>query len=189
MDSFIVLLSTFAVVFIAELGDKSQLMTISLASRYHYRPVFWGIFLGMGVITVLGVTVGTILYQIIPVFYLKILAALIFLLFGILSFVKEEGLIKRKVDKRKVFSTSFFLAMVTELGDKTQLVVIALTARFQNPYLVFVGAITALGVVIAAGVFLGTKLTHFVERDKIELISSILFIVLGIAFLVEIFIL
>ena len=189
MNALLILLITFGIVFIAELGDKSQLMTISLASKYHYRPVFWGIFLGMGVITVIGVTVGTILYQIIPVFYIKIIAALIFLIFGILSFIKEEKVSKKKVNKQKVFTTSFFLAMVAELGDKTQLVVIALTARFQNPYLVFVGAITALGLVIAAGVFLGTKLTQFIEKDKIDFIASILFIILGIAFLVEIFIL
>lgn len=189
METLIVLLSSFAVVFIAELGDKSQLMTISLASKYHYRPVFWGIFLGMGVITVIGVAVGTVLYQFIPVFYIKIVAALIFLMFGILSFIKEEKVSKREVKKHKVFTTSFFLAMFAELGDKTQLVVIALTARFQNPYLVFIGAITALGLVIAAGVLLGTRLTKFIEKDKIDIIASLLFIVLGVAFLVEIFVL
>lgn len=187
MNGLLIILSTFAIVFLAELGDKSQLMTISLASKYHYRPVFWGIFLGMCVITVIGVTVGTILYQVIPVFHLKILAALIFLIFGVLSLIKEEQETKRKVKKQKVFTTSFFLAMVAELGDKTQLVVIALTARFQNPYLVFIGAITALALVIGAGVFLGTKLTKFIEKDKIDLIASILFIILGIAFLIEIF--
>lgn len=187
MNSLLVLLSTFGIVFIAELGDKSQLMTISLASKYHHRPVFRGIFLGMGLITVIGVTVGTILYQIIPVFYIKILAALIFLIFGILSFIKEEQETRKKVKKQKVFTTSFFLAMVAELGDKTQLVVIALTARFQDPYLVFIGAIAALALVIAAGVFLGTKLTKFIEKDKVDLIASILFVILGIAFLIEIF--
>ncbi len=189
MNSLFVLLFTFGIVFLAELGDKSQLMTISLASKYHYHPVFWGIFLGMGVITVIGVGVGTILYQIIPVFYLKVIAALIFLVFGILSFIKEERIEKKGVKKKKVFTTSFFLAMIAELGDKTQLVVIALTARFQNPYFVFIGAITALGVVIAAGVFLGTKLTQFVEKDKIDFIVSALFIILGVAFLVELFLL
>ncbi len=159
----------FAIVAGAELGDKSQLMTISLASKYHYWPVFWGIFLGMALVTLIGVGVGVVIYNLIPIFYVRILAASIFILFGAYSLYSEETEDEEKVDRDKVFHTSFLLALLAEFGDKTQLVVIGLTARYQQPLPVLIGALTGLGVVIALGVFLGSKIADFVEKEKIEL--------------------
>ncbi len=187
-----VFLMALGIVAVAELGDKSQLMTISLASKYHHRPVFFGIFVGMALVTVLGVGVGTILYHIIPVFYIRILAALIFIVFGIYTlydFLKsqEEADLDELEDEEhsKVFTTSFFLSVVAEFGDKTQLVIIALTARYRSPVPVLSGSLLALLLVIGGGVIIGTKLSDLVEREKIELVASLLFIVLGVAFLVQ----
>lgn len=185
MNWFIILLLSLGIVAVAELGDKTQLMTISLASKYHKTPVFWGIFLGMSVITIVGVVVGTVLYRFIPIFYIKIVAAFIFIIFGLYSLYKEETEDKKDIDKKRVFTTSFFLSMVAEFGDKTQLVVIALTARFQSPIIVLIGSISGLAIIIIAGVFLGSKLSEVVEKDKIELIAALLFIILGVAFLLE----
>ncbi|MFW6141440.1 MAG: TMEM165/GDT1 family protein [Candidatus Saliniplasma sp.] len=60
MNWLIIVALAFGTVALAEFGDKTQIMTISLASKYKNRPVFWGMFLGMGVITVLGVVIGTV---------------------------------------------------------------------------------------------------------------------------------
>ncbi|MFW6038199.1 MAG: TMEM165/GDT1 family protein [Candidatus Saliniplasma sp.] len=188
MNWLIIVALAFGTVALAEFGDKTQIMTISLASKYKNRPVFWGMFLGMGVITVLGVVIGTVFYQVIPVFHVKIIAASIFIIFGIYSLYTQEKEEDREVDERKVFSTSFFLALVAELGDKTQLVVIALTARYQAPLNVLIGALGGLALVIGMGVFMGAKISEIVEKDKIELLSSLLFIILGIAFFLEIFV-
>lgn len=187
MNWFFITALTFGTVALAELGDKTQLMTITLASRYKNRPVFWGMFLGMGVITLLGVIIGTVFYQLIPVYYVKILAASIFILFGIYSLYNQEKEVDKDIDEKKVFSTSFFLALIAELGDKTQLVVIALTARYQAPMNVLIGALGGLALVIGVSVFMGNKISEIVEKDKIDLISAGLFIFLGIIFLLEVF--
>lgn len=187
MNWFFITALTFGTVALAELGDKTQLMTITLASRYKNRPVFWGMFLGMGVITLLGVIIGTVFYQLIPVYYVKILAASIFILFGIYSLYNQEKEVDKDIDEKKVFSTSFFLALIAELGDKTQLVVIALTARYQAPMNVLIGALGGLALVIGVSVFMGNKISEIVEKDKIDLISASLFIFLGIIFLLEVF--
>lgn len=187
MNWFFITALTFGTVALAELGDKTQLMTITLASRYKNRPVFWGMFLGMGVITLLGVIIGTVFYQLIPVYYVKILAASIFILFGIYSLYNQEKEVDKDIDEKKVFSTSFFLALIAELGDKTQLVVIALTARYQAPMNVLFGALGGLALVIGVSVFMGNKISEIVEKDKIDLISAGLFIFLGIIFLLEVF--
>lgn len=185
MAWYLILAFTFVLIAAAEIGDKTQLMTISLASKYHNRPVFWGVFLGMGVITVLGVLIGTVLYRFIPIFYVKILAGSIFIIFGIYSFYKEEKEETENITRESVFKRSFGLSLIAEFGDKTQLAVIALTARYQAPGEVLVGSLAGLAFVIGVGVFLGSKIAEFVEKDKIDLASSILFIVLGIIFILE----
>lgn len=185
MDWYLVLGLAFLLVAAAEIGDKTQLMTISLASKYHHHPVFWGVFLGMGVITVMGVMIGTVLYKVIPIFYVKILAGFIFIIFGIYSFYKEEKEREEEIPRESVFKRSFGLSLVAELGDKTQLAVIALTARYQAPGQILIGSLAGLALVIGLGVLLGSKIADVVEKDKIDLASSILFVVLGIAFILE----
>lgn len=185
MAWYLILGFAFILIVAAEIGDKSQIMTISLASKYHNRSVFWGVFLGMGVITTLGVIVGTVIYNMIPVFYVKILAGLIFISFGIYSFYKEEKEREKVIHKEDVFKRSFGLSMVAELGDKTQFAVIALTARFQAPEQVLIGSLAGLALVIGLGVFLGSKIAEVVEKDYIDLASFIIFIVLGVIFILE----
>lgn len=185
MNWIILLLFTFGIVALAEIGDKTQLMTISLASKYHVKPVFWGIFLGMGLITVVGVVVGTVLYSFIPPYYVKVLASLIFIFFGVYSLYQEETEDEEDFSSKKIFTTSFFLALVAEFGDKTQLVVIALTAQYEAPIVVLLGALAGLGLVIGIGVAFGSKLTEIVEKEKIELAASLLFIIVGVISLVN----
>lgn len=185
MNWLIIIGLTFGTVALAEFGDKTQIMTISLATRYKNKPVFWGMFLGMGIITVLGVAIGTLFYQFIPIFYVKIVAASIFILFGIYSLFNKEKEKDTDINEKKIFSTSFLLALLAELGDKTQLVVIALTARYQAPTMVLLGALGGLALVIGISVFMGEKISQIVEKDKIDLLSSLLFVLLGIAFLID----
>lgn len=185
MNWILPIVFTFGLVALAEIGDKSQLMTVSLASKYHVRPVFWGIFLGMGTITVIGVVVGTVLYSFIPTFYVKILASMIFIIFGVYSLYKEETEEEEEIDSKKIFTTSFVLSLVAEFGDKTQLLVIALTAQYRAPLPVLFGALAGLGLVIGLGVAFGSKLTDLVEKEKIEFIAALLFIIVGVLFLLN----
>ncbi len=189
MEWYVVLAMSFVLVALAELGDKSQVMTISLASKYHYRPVFCGIFMGMGVVTVIGVAIGSILYTVFPMFYIKIFAGLVFILFGVISLYKEEKYRHEQMHHRKIFQKSFFLSFIAEFGDKTQLAVIALTARYMQPFSVLAGSLAGLLLVIAVGVFLGNRIAQFIEKEKIELIAALAFIILGFIFIVEPFLL
>ncbi|MGM0404684.1 MAG: TMEM165/GDT1 family protein [Thermoplasmatota archaeon] len=185
MSWIILILFTFGIVALAEIGDKTQLMTISLAAKYHVKPVFWGIFLGMSLITIVGVIIGTILYNLVSPFYVNVLASIIFIFFGVFSLYKEENESEEELDNKKIFTTSFFLALVAEFGDKTQLVIIALTAQYEAPIFVLIGALAGLGLVISIGVVFGSKLTEIVEKDKIELAAALLFIIIGVASLVN----
>ena len=177
---------TFSTVFIAEFGDKSQLMTISLASRYDNKAVFAGIFAGIVIITTLAVAFGTILFQLIPILYVKLLASMIFISFGIYTIFYEKNM-DRDIEKKndRVIWSSFLFSIFAELGDKTQLAVIALTARYALPLSVLTGALIGMAAVIGISVILGSKLGCFLENKKLDLIAGLLFIGLGSIFLFE----
>lgn len=190
MTWYIPLVVTFVAIFLAEIGDKTQLITISFATKYPHIPVFFGVFLGMSLITVLGVVAGTILFQIIDVTYVKILSGAIFIIFGIWTLWEakkeedEEEEVK-EVKNKSVFSTTFIMISIAEFGDKTQFMVIALTAQYSEPIFVFLGAIMAFALIVVIGVVLGKKLSEKVSTKWIELGSGVLFIVIGVIFIME----
>ncbi len=179
---------TFSSVFVAEIGDKSQLITISLASKYENKTVFLGIFSGIVLVTLLAVAFGTIIFQYIPLTYVKIVASIIFLSFGIYTlFNHKKEKINIEKERKSVFASSFLFSIFAELGDKTQLVVIALTARYSSPFLVLVGSLAGMGAIISIGVLLGSKTGDFFKRKKIDLIAGGLFIIIGGVFFLEAF--
>ena len=198
MSWYIPLTVAFVTIFLAELGDKTQLITISLASKYPRMPVFLGVFLAMSIVTIIGVVVGAILFSFIPIQYVKILSGLIFIVFGIWTLIflereeeKEEGGEKMGSEEglvpgnEKVLSTAFIMTSLAEFGDKTQFAVIALTAQFGAPILVYIGAVLAFALIVGIGVVLGKKISEKVSSKWIEIGSGVLFIVIGILFIVE----
>lgn len=81
------LVSTFGLLFLAELGDKTQLSVISLTAKYRTPwEVFLGASLAMATVTLLGVIFGEALTQIVPAAYLRKGSALLFILIGVLMF-------------------------------------------------------------------------------------------------------
>lgn len=83
----------------------------------------------------------------------------------------------------KVFITSFGIMFLAEIGDKTQLAVISLAARFRSPWTVFAGAALAMLVATAIGTALGSFLPAIVGEKLIRFISGGLFILFGILIL------
>ncbi|MBS3780988.1 MAG: TMEM165/GDT1 family protein [Candidatus Thermoplasmatota archaeon] len=178
---------TFSSVFVAELGDKSQLITISLASKYENRSVFLGVFSGIAVITILAVAVGAIVFQLIPLIYVKMIASILFIFFGINTlFFQDEEKIELAERRGGVFTSSFLLSIFAEMGDKTQLLIVALVARYSSPLFVLIGALIGMGTIIAIGVLLGSKIGEFIESKKIDMIAGSIFLILGVIFLLEV---
>jgi putative Ca2+/H+ antiporter (TMEM165/GDT1 family) len=190
MSWYIPFAAAFIIIFLAELGDKTQLVTISFASKYHHVPVFFGVFLGISLVTLLGVLIGTVLFEFIPILYIKILSGAIFIIFGLWTLkeskeVDEEDEEREIKENKSIFSTTFILISIAEFGDKTQFMVIALSAQYGAPILVFIGAILAFACIIGIGIFVGKKLSEKVDTKLIEIGSGILFIVIGVLFILE----
>ncbi|MCL5986137.1 MAG: TMEM165/GDT1 family protein [Actinobacteria bacterium] len=87
----------------------------------------------------------------------------------------------------KILLTTFGLLFLAELGDKTQLAVISLTAKHKTPWAVFIGASLAMATVTALGVIFGEVITRFIPGNILEKVSAGLFILIGILMFFDIF--
>jgi len=182
------LVASFVLVAIAELGDKTQIAVITLSSRFKTLSVFLGAMLAFLLITGIAVAIGDALTRVLPTFWIRITAAAIFLIFGFYTIFsrKDEAPVKTRDSRNAVFS-SFSLITLMELGDKTQFAVIALSAEYEFPLLVYVGVMMAFAVITGIGVTVGTALTRVVPLKYIQLGSGIIFIIFGLAFIINAF--
>jgi putative Ca2+/H+ antiporter (TMEM165/GDT1 family) len=80
----------------------------------------------------------------------------------------------------KVLLSTFALLFVAELGDKTQLAVINMTAKHKMPIWVFIGATLALAAVTAVGVLGGELLTQFIPEQTLRKVAAALFVLMGV---------
>jgi len=80
----------------------------------------------------------------------------------------------------KVLLSTFALLFVAELGDKTQLAVISMTAKHKMPLWIFIGAALALAAVTALGVLGGELLTRFIPEAVLRKIAAVLFVGMGV---------
>ena len=84
----------------------------------------------------------------------------------------------------KIFGTAFLTLFLAELGDKTQLAVITMTASTESKIAVFAGAALALVVVTLLGVLVGGVLTQFIPTEWLQRIVAVAFIVIGVLMLI-----
>ena len=83
----------------------------------------------------------------------------------------------------KILGTAFVTLFLAELGDKTQLAIITMSAKTESKFAVFIGASLALVVVSLLGVLVGGVLTQFVPTEWLQRVVAIAFIVIGILML------
>ncbi|KXB01511.1 hypothetical protein AKJ41_01355 [candidate division MSBL1 archaeon SCGC-AAA259O05] len=174
-------LSTFAIIAIAELGDKTQLTVVTLCSKHRPEIIFLSSFLALLGIGGVSILIGSAITQFLPMSWIKIGSGAVFIIFGIHTLIGEEE--ESYSCGETTFFASFSLVALMELGDKTQLATIALAAKFASPYLVFSGLGLAFFLITGAGVIIGAKLKDFVSRKYIRIGSSIIFITFGLIFI------
>lgn len=178
------LLNSFLLVFVSEMGDKTQLLALVLSARFRKPvPIMFGILVATILNHALASYVGSFVTQFISPDVLKFLLAATFIGFGIWMLVpdKDDGFNQNQ--RWGPFLTTTVAFFFAEMGDKTQLATVALGAKFAAPLLVTVG--TTLGMLGADGlaVFFGHKFTNKVPMKLVHRIASALFILFGIGIL------
>ena len=176
--------TAFSLLFLAEMGDKTQLMTMALAHRYRVLPVVAGVFLAFLVLNLLAVWVGAALYRYVPEWLVLVAAGVLFLAFAWRSWGDadaEEG--EETVDRAGGHGAAwaaFSLIFLAELGDKTQLVLVALAASTGEPWSVFFGGTLALWVVSLLAVLLGSTVLRRVPKVWVHRTAALLFAAFGL---------
>ncbi|MCU0641909.1 MAG: TMEM165/GDT1 family protein [Candidatus Margulisbacteria bacterium] len=183
-------LAALTVIALAELGDKTQLLTFGLATRYPFWTVISAVASATALLMGIAVILGGFLNQLIPLFYLQLFAGTLFILFGFWTLFgkedKDDGEEQGGAGKGAfgiVFS-SFFLA---ELGDKTQLATLALTAKYGAPVLVWAGATLGMIVVNGLSILAGGWLGKHLAPRLIKYVGAAVFILFGLWTFFELF--
>jgi putative Ca2+/H+ antiporter (TMEM165/GDT1 family) len=182
------LLVSFGVIFVAELGDKSQLMALTFATRYRAVPVLIGITLATALVHAVSVFVGAFLGAAIPTRLVTLVAAIAFVAFGFWTLRGDQ---LTEDDERRAAQPAshvvltvgavFFLA---ELGDKTMLATITLATReglFGTWLGSTIGMVVADAMAIGIGRLLGTRL----PEQAIKIAAAVLFFAFGAVLFVE----
>ena len=170
-----------SVVALAEMGDKTQLLSFVLAAKLKHRmAIIIGIFFATIANHFLAGYVGAWLASLISPQTLKWVVAISFFGFGIWALKPDKLDDNQNLRGTSVFITTLIAFFIVEMGDKTQLATVALAARYDSLISVVMG--TTLGMMIAnvPAVWVGEKLTHRINMKVMHWIAAALFIVLGV---------
>ncbi len=171
----------FLLIAAAEIGDKSQLVCMTLAARHRATPVLLGAIVAFAFLNSLAVIFGAAIASWFPEYIVSITVAVLFAVFGVHSlFNTEEEEDEEVIEKsgHSLFFTTFFLITVAEFGDKTQLAVVALSSTAE-PVAVWIGATCALILTSALGVIAGATLLKKVPLTLLHKISGAIFLILA----------
>jgi putative Ca2+/H+ antiporter (TMEM165/GDT1 family) len=175
------LLFSTAVVAVAEMGDKTQLLSFVLAAKLKRKlPIIFGILIATLANHFLAGYAGAWLASLVSHQTLRWIIAISFLAFGAWALKPDELEEGRELRDAGVFLTTLFAFFLVEMGDKTQLATVALAARYDS--LVTVVAGTTLGMMIAnvPAVWMGEALAHRINMKAMRWVAAGLFVLLGI---------
>ena len=185
---FAALLLSFAVIFVAELGDKSQLMAMTFALRHRWWVVLGGITFATTAVHLISVAVGHYLGAALPTHLLGILAGVAFVLFGLWTLRGDRLSDDEATRAQRSTAPAFFAVtsafLLAELGDKTMLATITLAA--DNDWVgVWIGSTLGMVAADALAILVGAIAGKHLPERLIQIVAAALFLVFGIAMLVE----
>lgn len=174
------LLAALGLVFLAELGDKTQLVAMGLGARHRLGPVVAGVALAYAATNLLSVVVGGLLGAALPTRAIGIGGGILFLGFAAwgLRPTDEDDHDGVEVRHGRVVLSVAAAMFLAELGDKTMLATATLAAQ-GNPVLVWIGA--TIGIILSGllGVFVGRAVGARIPERVTRIASSVLFAVFG----------
>ena len=181
------ILTSTAVVALAEIGDKTQLLAILLATRFRKpMPIVLGILFATLANHFLAALLGSQAAAWLDGAWFRYLVGASFLAMGLWTLVPDKLDDEAPSPARfGAFLTTLVAFFIVEMGDKTQIATIALGARFHDTIPVTMG--TTLGMMIAnvPAVFLGHELIKRIPMAKVRLAAALLFVAIGIWVLVQ----
>jgi putative Ca2+/H+ antiporter (TMEM165/GDT1 family) len=179
---------SFGVIFVAELGDKSQLMALTFATRFKPWPVLIGITMATAVVHAVSVGIGYGLGTALPTDWISLVAGIAFLIFGAWTLRGDELTAAEKGKAERTTGSAvlavggaFFLA---ELGDKTMLATITLATQ-HGWFGTWLGSTIGMVAADALAILVGRLLGRHLPEKFIKYGAAVLFAIFGIWLIVE----
>ncbi|HEX4183056.1 MAG TPA: TMEM165/GDT1 family protein [Caulobacteraceae bacterium] len=180
METYIV--STLLVA-LAEMGDRTQLLAIMLASRYRKPvPILLGVFVATLANHALAALAGFYLSSLLQAQWFKVLIALSFVAMGAWALIPDKADDDEKPNRLRmgVFLTTAVSFFLVEIGDKTQIATAALAARFHDVVIVAAGTTTGMLLANIPAVFLGQAVTRVLPINALRIAAALLYLALGL---------
>ena len=179
MSAFV---TAFIAIFVAEFGDKTQLVSLSMACRYPPLQVLGGALTALFMVLTLAVAGGKLIAIYLPPLVLTAVSGTMFIIMGLYTAIRREPLCDLPTGKTGFYQT-LGLVFLAEMGDKTQLAVMLLAANLGRPLPVLLGAMLAMAANHSLAIFLGARLLSRVNPLYIKTAAVILFIAIGLGLL------
>ncbi len=177
----VVFSTAFIMVVLAEMGDKTQLLAMAFAARYPWKKVMLGILFATLINHFIAIAAGVYLNTFIPKNIVEIVASIAFIIFG-LWILKDDKLGDEGNHSRYgVFWTVAIAFFLAEMGDKTQLATVALSAQVGSDIFEILAG-TTFGMMVAdgLGILLGATLHKYVPDKIIKRVAAGVFVLFGI---------
>ena len=185
MDAFLI---SFGIIFVAELGDKSQLMAMTFAARYKAIVILAAITAATALVHLVSVLIGAAAGVALPTKAISVIAGVAFLGFAAWTLrgdeLDEEDETRSQRANRSVFFTVAIAFFLAELGDKTMLATITL-ATTHGLFGTWVGSTLGMVAADALAILVGQQLGARLPERTIRIGAAILFCAFGIALIIE----
>ncbi|MFW9955553.1 MAG: TMEM165/GDT1 family protein [Candidatus Thorarchaeota archaeon] len=176
-----VLLASAGLIFLTEFGDKTMITAMCLSAQYR-RPwiVLLATIIALATSTLIAVIVGVILSAALPVEFIIYISGFLFLGLGIFTIARRNKQELDDCDTPATFLSMVSLILFSELGDKSQIAILALAVQSLFPAMVFIGAVMGFLFLNVMSVFAGDYISDKVSLKTIRLVAGIVFVLFGL---------
>ncbi len=180
-----VVVTVFALVFPAELPDKTALASLILGSRYRPVFVFAGVAAAFALHAALAVAAGSLL-ALLPHRMVEVAVGVMLMLGAVLLLRGRNAHGEERINVGghragfwRVAATSFAVILIAEFGDLTQILTAGLAARYHNPVAVGIGSVLALWLVAALAIAGGRGLLKLISLTWISRVAAVVMLILA----------
>jgi putative Ca2+/H+ antiporter (TMEM165/GDT1 family) len=181
-------LVSLGVIFVAQLGDNSQLMALAFAARYRPLPVLIGITIATALVHAVSVLVGAVVGAQLPTDTINIVAGIAFIGFGLWTLrgdeLNEEEEARATRSDRSAVAAASFAFFLAELGDKTMLATITL-ATTGGLFGTWLGSTVGMVAADALAIVVGRQLGARLPEQAIKIGAAVLFFAFGALLIVD----
>ena len=173
--------TAFIMVVLAEMGDKTQLLAMAFAAKYPWKKVMLGVLFATLLNHFVAIAAGIYLNTLVPQHIVEIVASVAFIVFGLWILKDDELGNEAEKNRFSIFWTVAIAFFLAEMGDKTQLATVALSAQIGSDLLtILIGTTAGMLVADGIGITLGAALHKYVPDRVVKKFASGIFILFGI---------